>query len=78
MRLSIRELRKLVSEEVDRLVRNSAGFVGGGMNVSRAGTPVDPVPELGDETSTSSDLEDNSGKEQKKSQIGLRALNRER
>jgi hypothetical protein len=44
MKITIRQLRKLISEEVDRCVRNSAGLFGGGMGHNSVGTPG-PAPD---------------------------------
>lgn len=77
MRITLRELRRIVKEEVDRNMRWSAGIDGGGgINVSRNASSG-PFPELGDETADEDEVEIGSGKEQKRPQLGLRILDRE-
>ena len=46
MRIKLSELRKLVAEEVDRLVRNSAGF-GGIAGIAGRGRGSAELPPLG-------------------------------
>lgn len=48
MKIRLSELRRMIHEEVDRFVRNSAGFIGGGVGQS---TPnLNPImASLGDE-----------------------------
>jgi len=48
MRMQLGDLRRLIHEEVDRFVRNSAGFVGGGVGGGRHAVSTEE-PELGDE-----------------------------
>lgn len=46
MRLSLLELRLMIREEVDRLVRRSAGFVGG-LGISKKPQDHSEVPPVG-------------------------------
>ena len=60
MRITINELRKLIREEVDRLVRRSAGFGGGAGLAGRARGSIEHQPiGLGDE-----EEQQENGKEQ--------------
>ena len=62
MKITIGELKKLISEEVERNMRWSAGmFMGGGISKSNKGV-VEPPPGLGDESETE-DTEKDYGKE---------------
>lgn len=73
MKLTLNHLRLIIREEVDRLVRRSAGFGGqaGIGGTPNNGTQLGP-PGLGDE-----ETQDNSyGKEQEKSQFAARVDSR--
>jgi len=62
MKITLAKLRKIVKEEVDRLVRRSAGFGGSaGIAGRQRGTPEMPPPGLG--TDESENKEDEEGQE---------------
>jgi len=70
LKITLRELRRIISEEVDRLVRRSAGFGGGaGIGGRGRGSIETPPLGLGDETEQE---EETHGKEQEKSQYTIR------
>lgn len=71
MRISLKHLREIIAEEVDRLVRRSAGFGGiAGIAGRGRGSAEFPPQQLGDEQ----ELEDEEryGKEQEKTQFAPR------
>ena len=76
MRLTIRELRKIIREQVGRNVEWSAGFFGGGA-ISGAPNRGTAPPGLGDEDS---EIEKDNGKEDKEelTQAGPKAARRQR
>lgn len=58
MKISVGRLRQLIREEgLDTLMRNSAGFGGGGLGSGVSGNQTEPLPGLGD-------TEEDDGKEQ--------------
>lgn len=66
----MKELKKLIAEEVDRLVRRSAGFYMGSGLAGRARGSIEVPPlGLGDEES---EEDGGHGKEQEKSQFAAR------
>lgn len=76
MKLTLGKLRRLIFEEVERMVRRSAGF-GGGSGVggrSRGSVELPPLG-LGDEEQQE---EERHGKEQEKSQFAVRVDSRSR
>lgn len=74
MRLKLSDLRRIISEEVERMVRRSAGFGGvAGVGGRGRGTPELPPLGLGDEEQQE---EENYGKEQEKSQFAVRVDSR--
>jgi hypothetical protein len=76
MRLTLGELRNFIAEEVDRLVRRSAGFSGiAGLGGRARGSIELPPLNLGDEEQQE---ERGYGKEQEKSQFAPRVDSRRR
>ena len=76
MRKDLNDLKKFIAEEVDRLVRRSAGFSGiAGIAGRGRGSPELPPLGLGDEGDQE---DDNYGKEQEKSQFAARVDSRHR
>lgn len=74
MKIKLRDLRKLIREEVDRAVRRSAGFGGiAGIGGRGRGSPEIPPQNLGDEEQQ--EEEERYGKEQEKSQLAVRVSN---
>ena len=74
MKITIRELRQIISEEVDRMIRNSAGF-GGSAGVGGAGIRSSEAPPgLGDAEYQEKENEDYE--EQEKSQFAQRIRSR--
>jgi hypothetical protein len=74
MRIRLSELRKLVAEEVDRLVRNSAGFGGiAGIAGRGRGSAELPPLGLGDEEEQE---KERYGKEQEEEQFATRVEKR--
>lgn len=61
MRITIRDLRKIVQEEVQRNLRLSAGFFGGGLSNQPSDGSELPPPGLGEDEETSEE----NGKEKK-------------
>jgi len=74
MKISLRDLRRIISEEIDRLVRRSAGF-GGSAGIAGRGSGESPPLGLGDEEQQK---EERYGKEQEKSQFAVRVDSRKR
>ncbi len=74
MKIKLSSLRRLIREEVDRLVRRSAGFSGiAGIAGRGRGSPELPPLGLGDEEQQE---EERYGKEQEKSQFAVRVDDR--
>ena len=74
MRTTLRLLKELISEEVDKLVRSTAGFSGAaGIGGRGRGSAEIPPLGLGDEEQQE---EDQYGKEQEKSQFSFRVDSR--
>jgi hypothetical protein len=74
MKIKLSALRRLIREEVDRLVRRSAGFSGiAGIAGRGRGSPELPPLGLGDEEQQE---EERYGKEQEKSQFAVRVDDR--
>jgi len=74
MKIKLSVLRELIREEVDRLVRRSAGFSGiAGIAGRGRGSPELPPLGLGDEEQQE---EERYGKEQEKSQFTVRVDDR--
>jgi hypothetical protein len=81
MQITLKELRKMIREEVERNMRWSAGFFGGGIDgAGHKGDPLlptgtNPLPGLGSE-----DEEETYGKEEQEEleQPGARAATRPR
>lgn len=74
MKISLRDLRRIISEEIDRLVRRSAGFGGSAGIAGRGrGSGESPPLGLGDEEQQK---EERYGKEQEKSQFAVRVDDR--
>ena len=70
IKITLNELRRLIAEEVDRLVRRSAGFGGiAGIGGRCRGSIETPPLGLGEETEQE---EETHGKEQEKSQFAVR------
>lgn len=75
MRITVRELRRIISEELDRLVRNSAGFGGAtGIGGRGRGSSEIPTPGLGDEKHQ--EIENEDYEEKEKSQFAWRVRSR--
>jgi hypothetical protein len=72
MKIKLSVLRELIREEVDRLVRRSAGF-SGIAGIAGRGSPELPPLGLGDEEQQE---EERYGKEQEKSQFTVRVDDR--
>ncbi len=73
MRIELTLLRRLIAEEVDRMIRRSAGFGGvAGIGGRGRGSPELPPPDLGDEE----EQEEKYGKEQQKNQFAVRVDSR--
>jgi hypothetical protein len=74
LKISLKELRKIISEEIDRLVRRSAGFSGSAGIAGRGrGSSEIPPLGLGDEEQQE---EERYGKEQQKNQFSVRVDSR--
>jgi len=66
MKLKVKDLRKIIREEVERMVRRSAGFVGSlGISSRNRGSVEFPPQGLGDEEKE----EEINGKEQQENQF---------
>lgn len=77
MRIKLGILRRLIAEEVDRMIRNSAGFCGmGGVSGNGQGSIESAPPGLGDEGEQEEQEENQYGKEQEKSQFAVRVDDR--
>lgn len=76
MRIRVKDLKKIIKDEVERNNRWLAGFfVGGGISQSNAGV-LAPPPGLGDEQEQEEELDKKYEKEQEKSQSSARTLKR--
>jgi hypothetical protein len=74
LKISLKALRKIISEEIDRLVRRSAGFSGSAGIAGRGrGSSEIPPLGLGDEEQQE---EERYGKEQQKNQFSVRVDSR--
>lgn len=73
LKITLKELRRIIAEEVDRAVRRSAGFGGGAGLAGRGRGSIEfPPIGLGDEV----EQEETYGKEQEKSQFAVRVDSR--
>lgn len=74
MKISIKDLKKIIAEEVDRLVRSTAGFSGVAGVAGRGRGSIELPPQgLGDEETQE---EKRYGKEQQKNQFAVRVDSR--
>jgi len=74
MQLTIRQLRKIIQEEVDRCVQNSAGFTGGANVGSGVYNELNPLGdgEINDEVENQTTIGNNrNGELQSKAKPGM-------
>jgi len=58
MKITLKELRALIREEVERNLRNTAGFFGGSLSQPRKGIASTPLPGLGASTEEREEYEE--------------------
>ena len=59
MKITLRELRTLIREEIERNLRNTAGFFGGSLSQPRKGITYTPLSGLGASTEEREEHEEN-------------------
>lgn len=75
LKISLKALRKIISEEIDRLVRRSAGF-SGSAGIAGRGRGSSEIPPLGLGDEEQQEEEERYGKEQQKNQFSVRVDSR--
>jgi len=76
MKIKLSQLRKMIQEEVDRFVRNSAGIMAGGLGLSSDHSNTTAGPTTLGGNANAEEVEREEGLEQEKSQIALRVRDR--